>query len=51
MLSLFRPDPKKNRWYVVDLKGNKLYYGTKAQCRTFIKFMKGERKNGTLGVG
>ena len=48
MLSLFRPDPKRSRWYVVDLKGNKLYYGTKTQCKKFIKYMKGEQKNAAL---
>lgn len=46
MLTLFRPDPKKNRWYVIDIHGNKLYYGTKQQCRKFIKTVKGDKING-----
>lgn len=51
MLTLFLPDPGCNRWYVVDGKGNKLYYGTKSECRKFIKYMKGENKNAALGKG
>lgn len=45
MLTLFLPDPGRNRWYVVDGKGNKLYYGTKSECQKFIKYMKGAMKN------
>ena len=48
MLTLFLPDPGRNRWYVVDGKGNKLYYGTKGECQKFIKYMKGEQKNAAL---
>ena len=48
MLRLYLPEPWKNRWYVVDLTGNKLYYGTKAQCRKFIKYMEGSKNNVTL---
>ena len=51
MLTLFLPDPGRNRWYVVDGKGNKLYYGTKNECRKFIKYMKGEKKHAALGKG
>ena len=49
MLTLFLPDPGRNRWYVVDSKGNKLYYGTKSECQKFIKYMKGVQKNAALG--
>lgn len=48
MLTLFHPDPGRNRWYVMDGKGNKLYYGTKGECQKFIKYMKGEQKNAAL---
>ena len=52
MLTLFLPDPARKRWYVVDRKGNKLYYGTKAQCRKFIKYMqKGEKNNVEVAEG
>ena len=49
MLTLFLPEPGGNRWYVVDVKGNKLYYGTKSECRKFIKYMKGEQKKCNAG--
>ncbi len=37
---VFRDADRKNRAYVIDLKGNKLYYGTLYQCRKFVDFMK-----------
>lgn len=30
----------RNRAYVVDLKGNKLFFGTVFQCGKFIEYMK-----------
>lgn len=51
MLTLLHPDPSRNRWYVVDGKGNKLYYGTRAGCKKFIKYMKGDNKNVALAKG
>lgn len=37
---VFRDTDRKNRAYVIDLKGNKVYYGTLYQCRKFVNFMK-----------
>ena len=37
---VFRDTDRKNRAYVIDLKGNKVYYGTLYQCRKFVDFMK-----------
>ena len=49
MLTLFHPDPGRNRWFVVDGNGNKLYYGTTSECHKFIKYMKGENKKCSAG--
>lgn len=47
---VFRDADRKNRAYVIDLKGNKVYYGTLYQCRKFIDFMKeGADQNGSMG--
>lgn len=47
---VFRDADRKNRAYVIDLKGNKVYYGTLYQCRKFIDFMKeGADQDGSLG--
>lgn len=47
---VFRDADRKNRAYVIDLKGNKVYYGTLYQCRKFIDFMKeGVDKDGSMG--
>lgn len=41
-LCTFSAEPhKKNRYYVVDTQGNKIYYGTKYQCEQFKQYMKG----------
>ena len=46
---VFRDSDRKNRAYVIDLKGNKVYYGTLYQCRKFVDFMKeGDAQNGTV---
>ena len=46
---VFRDTDRKNRAYVIDLKGNKVYYGTLYQCRKFVDFMKeGAAQNGTM---
>lgn len=37
---IFKQCDLKNRAYVIDLKGNKLFYGTVYQCRKFIDFMR-----------
>lgn len=46
---VFRDSDRKNRAYVIDLKGNKVYYGTLYQCRKFVDFMKeGAGQDGNL---
>jgi len=46
---VFRDSDRKNRAYVIDLKGNKVYYGTLYQCRKFVNFMKeGAGQDGTM---
>lgn len=42
---VFRDCEKRNRAYVIDLKGNKVYYGTLYQCGKFVEFMKGETED------
>lgn len=37
---VFRVLDQRNRAYVIDLRGNKVYYGTLYQCRKFVDFMK-----------
>lgn len=38
----------RNRAYVIDRKGNKLFYGTEYQCKKFIQYMmEGEQEDGT----
>ena len=32
----------RNRAYVVDNKGNKLFYGTEYRCKEFIKYMESD---------
>lgn len=45
MLRVFKLLNVRNRAYVVDSKGNKLFYGTEFQCKKFIEYMKGEAQN------
>lgn len=46
---VFRDSDRKNRAYVIDLKGNKVYYGTLYQCRKFVDFMKeGDGQHGSM---
>lgn len=45
MFRIFKQLDVRNRAYVVDLKGNKLFYGTLYQCQKFISYMKGEEPN------
>ena len=46
---VFRDSDRKNRAYVIDLKGNKVYYGTLYQCRKFVDFMKeGDCQRGSM---
>ena len=36
----------RNRAYVVDQKGNKIFYGTEYQCKQFIKYMEEGEEGG-----
>lgn len=46
---IFKQCDLKNRAYVIDLKGNKLFYGTVYQCRKFIDFMREGSENNAEG--
>lgn len=39
MFRVFKQVDIRNRAYVVDPKGNKLFYGTLFQCKKFINYM------------
>lgn len=45
MFRVFKQMDVRNRAYVVDLKGNKVFYGTMYQCGKFIEYMKGDEKD------
>lgn len=45
MLKTYKTPGNCNRAYVIDSKGNKIYYGTLYQCDKFKKYMKGELDN------
>lgn len=40
MYHIFKLMNIRNRAYVIDRKGNKLFFGTEYQCKKFIKYMK-----------
>ena len=40
MFHVFKQLNVRNRAYVIDNKGNKLFYGTVYQCGKFIEYMK-----------
>lgn len=42
MLRIFKLLNIRNRAYVVDSKGNKIFYGTVYQCEQFIKYIERE---------
>ena len=42
MFHVFKQLNVRNRAYVIDNKGNKLFYGTVYQCGKFIDYMKGD---------
>ena len=47
VMCLFPADKqKKNRYYVIDRQGNKIYYGTRYQCEKFQHYMKEEKEDG-----
>ena len=41
MFHVFKQLNVRNRAYVIDNKGTKLFYGTVYQCGKFIEYMKG----------
>lgn len=45
MFHIFKQKDVRNRAFVVDNRGNKLYYGTVYQCHKFIKYMESECDN------
>ena len=45
MFHVFKQLNVRNRAYVIDNKGNKLFYGTVYQCGKFIEYMKGDSDN------
>lgn len=47
---VFRVLDQRNRAYVIDLRGNKVYYGTLYQCRKFVDFMKEGANDGKPGT-
>ena len=47
VLCLFPADKqKKNRYYVIDQLGNKIFYGTHYQCEKFRHYMKEGQEDG-----
>ena len=48
MLRVFKQLDVRNRAYVIDTKGNKLFYGTLYQCRKFVDFIKEEMENDSI---
>ena len=45
MFRVFKLMDIRNRAYVVDQNGNKLFYGTVYQCNKFISYMKGDSED------
>ena len=52
MFYVFKQLNVRNRAYVIDNKGNKVFYGTVFQCGKFIDYMKGsaEDERGSCNV-
>lgn len=46
MFRVFKQLDVRNRAFVVDQKGNKVFYGTIYQCKKFISYMEGDSENG-----
>ena len=40
MYHIFKLMNIRNRAYVIDLKGNKIFFGTEYKCKKFIEYMK-----------
>lgn len=50
MFHVYKLQDIRNRAYVVDNQGNKIFYGTLYQCGKFIEYMlKGSVSDGTTG--
>lgn len=47
MYHIFKLMDIRNRAYVIDNQGNKIFYGTMYQCGKFIEYMKGGESDGT----
>ena len=45
MYRIFKQMDVRNRAYVIDSKGNKIFYGTIYQCNKFINYMMEDSKN------
>ena len=45
MYRIFKQMEVRNRAYVIDSKGNKVYYGTIYQCNKFINYMMEDSKD------
>lgn len=39
MYYIFQASDTRNRYYVIDLKGNKIFYGTLYGCKKFVNYM------------
>ena len=50
MLRVFKQMDVRNRAYVIDNKGNKLFYGTVYQCGKFINYMNEGGVDDELGI-
>ena len=54
MYHIFKLIDIRNRAYVIDNRGNKIFYGTMYQCGKFIEYMKGgeadETGNSKAGI-
>ena len=46
MYIIFRQQNVRNRAYVIDRDGNKIFYGPYFQCQKFIKYMEGDTADG-----
>lgn len=49
MYHVFQLKDIRNRAYVVDNQGNKLFFGTLYQCKMFIEYMKSETDDSKKG--
>ena len=48
MFYMLRMLDQRNRAYVIDRQGNKIFFGTLNQCRKFISYMKEEDQDGQM---